>query len=804
MSTAISIEVQNPFPGLRPFLESEEHLFFGRESQVDKMIDKLARTRFLAVVGTSGSGKSSLVNCGLKPALLRGLVAKAGTAWRMAQLRPGNDPIRATACGLARQGVLFTDFVPKGLSLEDMIQATLRMSRLGIVDIYEQALSGGKANLLIVVDQFEELFRYGKGQASAASGGTGINQTSAAFVNLLLEAASTPDYPIYVVLTMRSDFLGDCAQFSGLPEAINEAQFLVPRMTREERRAATAGPVAVGRAEISPVLLTQLVNDVGDNPDQLSILQHALNRTWSYWQSHGQKGPLSLAHYEAIGTMANALDQHAEEAFAELSDGRQQIICQKIFQALTDKGTDVRGIRRPTNVATLSAVSEATPAELSQIIEVFRKPGRSFLMPPVPEPLEPATVVDISHESLMRVWCRLKSWVEEEAESAAQYGRLVQNAALRAKGGAGLMTEPELSLTLQWRDKWQPNAAWAARYHPGFEQAMTFLEESRQARDAEMHAEEQRRRRELRRARMVAAILFVAFWVAAGFGVFGLIERSKAKDAQAALNAALRRTEDARANEENFTNIAAERSLKSAIKEVTEAEQVLKKDMQAAKSEIVISKDKSNLAAAQEALQSARVQKARAAAVHANGSIIDPGSLSVTDLFDVSAGAKVTAVESGTRNRDDMFGGNEVSPDTPEVATLFPDGKRGSATHFIQWRTIKPVTVAGVALFAAHDARHQHAFEKFTMFAKNQKGAWTQVAEFHPALPYGQDVSVSCGTGPCRWPQNVTPGTALAVCLQLAPALSAQEFKAEFVQAVNGSGPRIVQLDGHSDANCSK
>ena len=103
-------------------------------------------------------------------------------------------------------------------------------------------------------------------------------------MNLLLEAAKS-EYPIYVVLTMRSDFLGDCARFPGLPEAVNEGQFLIPRLTREERRAAISGPIAVGGGEISPVLLTRLVNDVGDNPDQLSILQHALNRTWAQWQS---------------------------------------------------------------------------------------------------------------------------------------------------------------------------------------------------------------------------------------------------------------------------------------------------------------------------------------------------------------------------------------------------------------------------------------------------------------------------------------------------------------------------------------
>src|SRR5262245_8298973 len=150
----------NPFPGLRPFREDEEYLFFGRENQVDAMVDKLAATRFLAVVGTSGSGKSSLVNCGLRPALRGGLMARAGTAWRMAQFRPGAEPMRAMARALAQDGVLFRNYQGGGLTLDEIIDTTLRMSKLGLIDIYEQANLGAGVNLLVVVDQFEELFRY--------------------------------------------------------------------------------------------------------------------------------------------------------------------------------------------------------------------------------------------------------------------------------------------------------------------------------------------------------------------------------------------------------------------------------------------------------------------------------------------------------------------------------------------------------------------------------------------------------------------------------------------------------------------
>jgi uncharacterized RDD family membrane protein YckC/energy-coupling factor transporter ATP-binding protein EcfA2 len=502
----------NPFPGLRPFEEEEEHLFFGRERQVDNMINKLAKSHFLAVVGTSGSGKSSLVNCGLRPALHRGLMTSAGPIWRMAQFRPGNDPLRALTRALSADDVLYSGY--KGdIPLEEIVDTHLRLSKRGLIEIFRKARVPEPANLLIVADQFEELFRYRHMGAAYRKSQYGAGEDAVAFVNLLLEVPAQLASRIYVVLTMRSDFLGDCSQFEGLPEAINEGQYLVPRLTREERRAAIAGPIGTGGADTSPVLLTRLVNDVGDNPDQLSILQHALNRTWAYWEHQRQaEGALSLPDYEAIGTMAHALDWHAEKAYGELTGERQQKICQKIFQALTDKGTDARGIRRPTSLKTLCAIAGASQEEMTAVINVFRKPSRSFLMPPLPEALEPDTVIDISHESLMRVWERLKKWADEEARSARMYRRLAETATLHAAGGAGLWGDPDLQLALDWQRNAEPNAAWAELYRGDFTSAMAFLEKSKAERDkdtAELEFERLWRR--------------VAQWFAAGSIFFFLL-----------------------------------------------------------------------------------------------------------------------------------------------------------------------------------------------------------------------------------------------------------------------------------------
>lgn len=507
----------NPYPGLRPFLEHEEHRFFGREHQVDTMADRLSLTHFLAVVGSSGSGKSSLVNCGLRPALHRGLIPAAGSAWRVAQFRPGHAPIRALAQALAAPGVL-SDGTPDGpFSASEMVEATLRMSSLGLIDVFEQARLAAGTNLLVVADQFEELFRY---QAVAEAGQRGaqrLAETSTAFVNLLLAVAELRPPGLYVVLTMRSDFLGDCAQFPGLPEAINQGQYLVPRMSRDERRRAIEGPARMQGARIDPVLLTRLVNDVGDLPDQLSLLQHALNRSWARWQDDsGGRGAIGLAHYEAVGSMEKALDQHADEAFGRLGSEALQGVAERVFKALTDRGTDARGVRRPTRLDALCALTEATEDAVRAVIEVFRAPECCFLMPPAGEPLKADTVIDISHESLMRVWQRLRGWADEEARSAGNLRRLAQTATLHDEGGADLLRDPELQMALNWRALQRPNLAWAAQYGVRLEHAMRFLDASAAAREAERVA---RQRVHARRTALTAAA-FVAVAATAAYYIY--------------------------------------------------------------------------------------------------------------------------------------------------------------------------------------------------------------------------------------------------------------------------------------------
>jgi hypothetical protein len=327
--------------------------------------------------------------CGLIPTLYGGFMTEAGSNWRVVVMRPGAGPIDNLSEALLARDKNYNEADDEDRLIKKTITSTvLRTSSLGLIEAIKQLKSNNNENFFILVDQFEELFRYKRIESATSN----IDESSA-FINLLLEAVNQYEIPIYVALTMRSDFIGECAVFPELTQMINDSHYLIPQMTRDQKRLAVEGPVAVGGGQISGRLIQQLLNDVGDSPDQLPILQHSLMRTWAYWaDDHKEDEPMDLRHYNAIGTLREALSQHANEAYDILSK-REKQICEVMFKALTERGAENQGIRRPTKLGIIAAIAGVSEEEVMRVVEKFREPGRTLLMPPYGVELTSETVL---------------------------------------------------------------------------------------------------------------------------------------------------------------------------------------------------------------------------------------------------------------------------------------------------------------------------------------------------------------------------------------------------------------------------
>jgi WD40 repeat protein/ABC-type oligopeptide transport system ATPase subunit len=607
--------IDNPFPGLRPFTLDECHLFFGREGQTDEILVKLSNNRFVTVIGYSGSGKSSLMYCGLVPVLYGGFMTQTGPHWQVISSRPGLSPIQKLTESIVGQLVKKNKIAVADIHIHrSIINSVLRSSPNGLVDVARYLQHERDENIFILIDQFEELFRYREQEDSEEP----FNEAQA-YVNLILAAVQQTKVPVYIALTMRSDFIGSCSVFPGLTTLINHSNYLVPQMTREQKKMAIEGPVAVAGGKISKRLVKRLLNESSSDQDQLPIIQHALMRTWDYWLANRDPGePIDIRHYNAIGRVSQALSQHANEAFEELSS-REKEIAEVLFKSITEKRQDNRGNRRPSKISLLSELAEADENDVIKVVDHFRKSGRSFLMPASHIALTSESSIEISHESLMRIWTRLNVWVTDEYESSQMYKRLSDAAAMYQIGKTGLWRPPDLQLALNWQKKQKPTRVWAQRYDEAFERAVVFLDSSRITYEAELKNLEMLQKRQLRRAKVTAIILGTATVVSILFLFFGYTQRLEAfKQTEVALQQ--QKIAEQKSVEAGKARALAEQKQLEATTQKNRAEEALQKlrayikivENALASEQVAKDDAQRNLLVAQQERDTAKFQKGRA------------------------------------------------------------------------------------------------------------------------------------------------------------------------------------------------
>ena len=518
-----------PYTGLRSFTEEESLYFKGREEEIDQATEQLQRNKFLMLTGASGDGKSSLIYAGIIPNARAGFLKSKYSQWCVADFRPERTPFQNLCRSIARQ-----------LDIPNVqtVHAELNHGFSAIIDLYRNskkfidpnssewlsandakkaALKREAANLIILVDQFEEFFtnpeNYHKG---VPSGDANL------VLNLLLETARISleeDLPIYVVFTMRSDYIGQCAAFRGLPEYIGFSQFFVPRLNRTQLQQVIEEPSVLSGNRITRRLTERLIHDLKEGVDQLPILQHALNQIWHAAGNGNEE--MDLIHYAMVGGMPvkdlpdehvnrfekwfeslpedikacyhqpnlqNVLDTHTNKLYEEaeeyylqktgktISDADAKAIIKTTFTCLTkiDQSRAVRNRMTLKEITNILGRPEFGTKEVGSVLNIFREPGNTFIRPFISEDSDSETlketdVLDITHESLIRNWQYLEQWAKEEYDNYAvsldfeqQLNRWVES----GKSKAFLLSIGPLTYFENWFNAAKPNAYWIARYLP--------------------------------------------------------------------------------------------------------------------------------------------------------------------------------------------------------------------------------------------------------------------------------------------------------------------------------------------------
>jgi tetratricopeptide (TPR) repeat protein len=503
--SATGAQATIPFVGLRPFDTADTEWFFGRDRETAALTRMLRASRFTAVVGPSGSGKSSVVRAGVVPLL-------QSDGWQQIITTPGSAPLARLARAVA--GAEADDRLAEARRFR--FDAMLRASAFGLLEIAETLLTDAP-RLLLVIDQFEELFRYGDeatGTLRAA-----MREEARAFVELLLTATRGTAGRLEVCVTMRSDYFGACSAYVGLAEAVSASQFLIPLPQRGQLDDAIRKPVARAGAMIEEGLVQRLLVEVEEEQDQLPLLQHTLRRLWE--QAPGEPRTMREEDYVTVGRIAGSIDKKAEAVVAALSKANSSDVAtlECVMKALTDLDERNRATRRPQKRSELLAlVSErmatapgaTASVSLDRVLASLRAEDTSFLR--IGDGDDPG--VDIGHEALIRSWIRLSGrgrdfssgWLREERNDGDRWRDYVR----RSAEGAVLGSR-ELG-TLSGRvSRREFGKVWSARYGDRCAEVEALRQTS---------ADKQRQQRTVRA--VVAGLLAVlaAFGLWAGYEVF--------------------------------------------------------------------------------------------------------------------------------------------------------------------------------------------------------------------------------------------------------------------------------------------
>ena len=480
-----------PYQGLRYYERGDAERFFGREELTARLVGRLRHTpggrRFLAVVGPSGSGKSSLMRAGLIPALQRGRLAEderlpplETASWAVHVLTPTAHPLQALAAVLAQDARHLRAAAELHQELQEQ-PALLPMAARRLLARRAAAGDGHAPHLLLVVDQFEELFTQCRDEDERR-----------AFVDALMAGAAAGQ-PVSVLIALRADFYGDCMRLPALREALEGRQVLVGPMSTGELRRAIEMPARQGGWEFERGVVELILRDVGEEPGMLPLLSYALLKTWE----HRRGRTMLLESYQEAGGVKGAVERTAEGIYRALPPA-QQALARNILLRLTELGEGTPDTRRRAPVSELVARAKAAGGE-EAAAAVLQQLTDARLVTTTQEPGSGEATAEVAHEALIQAWPTLRAWLEEDREALRVHRRLTEAAhewddldrdSSALYRGTRLLQAQELAashgeeLNLLERD---------------------FLEASEAAARRRVAEEEARRQREIEQARALAA-----------------------------------------------------------------------------------------------------------------------------------------------------------------------------------------------------------------------------------------------------------------------------------------------------------
>ncbi len=511
----------NPFVGLKPYAENQNNSYFGREQEVENVLDILQKNKFVTFSGASGSGKTSLINAGLIPRLKKGFVGQAGKDWAIASFRPGIDPLVNLSYALTAREVLKDDLKSNTTDRKYYSEIISNFGSLGIVEIYKRSEIFGKKNLLIIIDQLEDLYKYNRYFDYA------LSEEDNVLMDLIYRTVTFKNTAIYFLICIETPYLTKLTSYNKLQEIISKSQYSIQNIDHKGIHQILKDTFYKKNIQFNSKVIDLFNETLKEEICYLPNLQFLLYKLYEkFVVNENEKTIIGLDDIDTFGGIKQSIEKDFENLYV-LSSKLEQNRMANFFKSILD----TQNLSSKVQYETILKISEhinISQSDLSREIRLLKKtffdffdvfePSISGIPIAENKPFDSKNIISLKYTKFLN-WERHSEWLEEEKNNFEDFKAFSEDAIKKNNNKVDFLKTPELESAIAWRDNSTSNKNWAKKYNLDFDQTINFINDSEQD-DLRIKKEKSdqlaRERNKDRKATKIAFTL-------AGFALIGLL-----------------------------------------------------------------------------------------------------------------------------------------------------------------------------------------------------------------------------------------------------------------------------------------
>lgn len=524
---------KNPFVGHIPYKEINAADFLGRTKDVQSLLEIIQKNKLTAIIGAKGSGKSSLINAGLIPRLKEGFLGQGGDQWAICKFRPGISPIENLVYALVSNGVLTDDGKANTSDFKSYLQTIRDFKQLGIIEIFKNSEILNRKNLLIVVDQMDDLFRFKRYFDADTEDDDNL------LLDIIARTVQVKDVPVYFLLALRSNYTDKLSDYVRLQEIISRSIYSIKNIGREGIQEIIEKHFQLNNMNFDPKVREQIENVVLADTTKLQNLQYLMFKLYEKGQAKADGStPIKINQnwVDELGGIKNNIRKGLQSFYDDLTTSEKALF-EKLHRALMHF-QDNNGSKL---YATFNAITKFTNSTSTQINQLLQKINLSLhgfyeLIPPLITNIEvnenkipDKKSVFAPNFSSNFEWKLIKDWENDEQKNFQDFVDFENNYKKFKLSQGSYLVPPALDLARNWQEKKEVNAAWARKYNLDFKGTNQYIDNSYKIYWDDVNADRIRQKNEKRNRNWIVVGFALAALVLLVLLIFSISVRSEMK-----------------------------------------------------------------------------------------------------------------------------------------------------------------------------------------------------------------------------------------------------------------------------------